>query len=283
MPTLRAPSQRAASNVRSSSASTTTRWKLAQMSATSLRVRHMRPPPARLAPSLAHEPQHGGLQAAEAEVHAPRDVRRQQSGARSPRCVAIGVRQPGHRKAKARSLPSRASRSMTGPPGYPRPEQLRHLVVRLPRRIVARPADQLIRARLGDEIQARVPARDDEDRGRQRQFAVRERRAIRCVRRGDAPARPAVPRDQASDLANDTPTSSEPTRPGPCVTATAPMSSSDAPPSASAASTTPQMSRTCCRDASSGTTPPHSRWIAVCDATTFDATATGAPDRRSRR
>ena len=41
------------------------------------------------------------------------------------------------------------------------------------------------------------------------------------------------------------------------------------------ASTTPQMSRTCWRDASSGTTPPHSRWMAVCDATMLERIAQG--------
>ena len=97
------------------------------------------------------------------------------------------------------------------------------------------------------------------------------------------------PRDQASALAKETPTSSEPTRPGPWVTAMAPMSSSDVPASARAFSTTPQMSRTCWRDASSGTTPPHSRWIAICEATTFDdsdhgrAAITGFGDHRGRR
>ena len=40
--------------------------------------------------------------------------------------------------------------------------------------------------------------------------------------------------------------------------------------------TTPQMSRTCCREASSGTTPPHSRWMAACDATTFERMRHGA-------
>src|SRR5687768_14234889 len=84
-----------------------------------------------------------------------------------------------------------------------------------------------------------------------------------------------TPRDHAAAFANDTPTRSEPTRPGPCVTAIAPTSAKPSPAPASAASTTPQMSRTCCREASSGTTPPHSRWISVCDATTFERSSHG--------
>ena len=78
--------------------------------------------------------------------------------------------------------------------------------------------------------------------------------------------------EAASDLANCRPTSSEPTSPGPCVTATASMDwlREEIPASASALSTTPQMSRRCWREASSGTTPPHSRWIATWDATTLE-------------
>src|SRR5262245_50374455 len=35
------------------------------------------------------------------------------------------------------------------------------------------------------------------------------------------------------------------------------------------------MSRMCWREASSGTTPPHSRWMATCEATTFERIAQG--------
>ena len=44
----------------------------------------------------------------------------------------------------------------------PEAEQLRHLVVRLPRRIVARAAEELIAAGSIDEIQAGVAARHDQ-------------------------------------------------------------------------------------------------------------------------
>jgi hypothetical protein len=68
-----------------------------------------------------------------------------------------------------------------------------------------------------------------------------------------------VPSAHAAAFANDTPTSSDPTRPGPWVTAIAPSSAQDEPLSERARSTTPQMSRRCWRYASSGTTPPQSR------------------------
>src|SRR5260221_11729995 len=84
-----------------------------------------------------------------------------------------------------------------------------------------------------------------------------------------------MPYDQAIDLAKDTPTSSDPTNPGPCVTATAPRSVHVSAACSSARSTTPQMPRRCRREASSGTTAPHSRWIAYCDATTFDLSSHG--------
>src|SRR5258707_7222925 len=84
-----------------------------------------------------------------------------------------------------------------------------------------------------------------------------------------------MPYDQAIDLAKDTPTSSDPTNPGPCVTATAPRSVHVTAACSSARSTTPQMSRICWREASSGTTPPHSRWIGTWEATMLERIAHG--------
>ena len=69
---------------------------------------------------------------------------------------------------------SAASRSMIGPPGYPKSEELRHLVVGLPRGIVSRAADQPILSGLRHQIQARVPTRHDEHDGRRRDLAVLE-------------------------------------------------------------------------------------------------------------
>ena len=138
-------------------------------------------------------------------------------------------------------------------------EQLRDLVVRLARRIVARPAEELVSTRAADQVQARVPARDDEDDRRQRQLAVLRARATRCGRPGGARRRAAGRRgggglrerhadeqraDEARALGDGDRAEIAPTSP---------------PPRSSARSTTPQMSRMCCRDASSGTTPPHSR------------------------
>src|SRR5262245_28500660 len=74
----------------------------------------------------------------------------------------------------------------------------------------------------------------------------------------------------ASDLATEQPTSSEPTSPGPCVTAMPSRSGSRTLASASAFSTTGTITSRWRRDASSGTTPPYGAWIASCEATTFD-------------
>src|ERR1700683_5014928 len=83
------------------------------------------------------------------------------------------------------------------------------------------------------------------------------------------------PRAAAAALANATPTRSAPIRPGPRVTAIASTPDQSTAASASARSTTPQMSRTCWREAISGTMPPHSRWMAVWDAITFDRSTHG--------
>src|SRR5215831_16902053 len=74
----------------------------------------------------------------------------------------------------------------------------------------------------------------------------------------------------ASDFATEQPTRSEPTSPGPWVTAIPSRSGRRTPASASAFSTTGTMTSRCRREASSGTTPPYGAWIASCEATTFD-------------
>ena len=73
-----------------------------------------------------------------------------------------------------------------------------------------------------------------------------------------------------SPLANDTPTSSEPSSPGPRVKAMASISSGVSPASLSAVSTTGMMFCWWAREASSGITPPYLMWTA-CEAMTFDS------------
>ena len=200
-------------------------------------------------------------------------------GALRSACVrrVVGKRDGPVVPARGEPVDDRTARDSPG-------QQLRDLVIRFARRIVSRAAEQLVLAGL--------PRRDTGWCARRtrpgRRPAAASRRAgapaTRCARRGDAPAtsgRPARPRRAPSRTT--TPTSSDPTRPGPCVTAIASRSRHATPASASARSTTPQMSRTCCRDASSGTTPPHSRWMATCDATTFDRMRQGGRRRRSLR
>src|SRR5262249_56171433 len=73
----------------------------------------------------------------------------------------------------------------------------------------------------------------------------------------------------ASAFAAERPTRSAPTRPGPCVTATASASPSSAPAWPSASRRTGITSSRCRRDATSGTTPPKRAWRSACEETTL--------------
>ncbi len=73
-----------------------------------------------------------------------------------------------------------------------------------------------------------------------------------------------------SPLANDTPTRSEPSRPGPRVKAIASILSAVTPASFKAVSTTGMMFCWCAREASSGITPPYLTCTA-CEAMTFES------------
>src|SRR5438874_6568734 len=75
-----------------------------------------------------------------------------------------------------------------------------------------------------------------------------------------------MPRASASPFANSIPTRSDPTRPGPSVTATASIWSTVSPAVSRACWTTRGSSVMWARDASSGTTPPYSTWMS-CAAT----------------
>ena len=169
---------------------------------------------ASVAAALAHVAQHRRLQAAEAEVE-----------------IALAARARCGRHASAASSAarprdrcrSRASRSIDRPARIAEAEQLRHLVVRLARRIVARAAEQLVAPGPLDEIQAGVAAGHDQHDRRQRQLAVLSTSDSMWPARW-CTATSGRPAAAAAAFANDTPTSSEPTRPGPCVTATAPRS-----------------------------------------------------------
>ena len=124
-------------------------------------------------------------------------------------------------RSTARSLPCVRKPVDDRPAGISQAEQPGDLVVGLAGRVIARATQQLVRAR--------STARDRDWCGRPRRpgpppAAAARRcggRATRYGRPGGARARAGCRATAASDLANDTPTSSEPTRPGPCVTAMA--------------------------------------------------------------
>ncbi len=147
---------------------------------------------------------------------------------------------------------------MTGPARIPESQQLRHFVIRLARRVVSRPSDQLVAARLGHEVQARVAAGNDQHRGGHRQLAVLEHERLDVAREVmDADDWPLERRGRGlreRHADEERPDESRALRDRQRVDVGQPQ-----PASASARSTTPQMSRTCWRDAISGTTPPHSR------------------------
>jgi hypothetical protein len=78
-------------------------------------------------------------------------------------------------------------------------------------------------------------------------------------------------RARARALAMDSPTSREPTRPGPRVAAIPPIDSSVTPAFSRASRMTGTMTSTCFREAISGTTPPYFSWMRICEAMTFES------------
>src|SRR5439155_552424 len=78
------------------------------------------------------------------------------------------------------------------------------------------------------------------------------------------------PVTQAGAFGRAQPTRSEPTRPGPCVTAIPSRSPSLTPARASASSTTGTITSRWRREANSGTTPPYGAWTSSWEATTLD-------------
>ena len=148
------------------------------------------------------------------------------SSAPRTRSRARARARPGRRRPRGR--PSRASRSISAPPGYAEPEQARALVERLAGGVVER------RARAPDTVprtvahveQQRVPAAREQARERRLEVERLE------VERGDVPVQVVhrherQPAPHARALAAETPTSSAPISPGPAVTATVSTSSSD--------------------------------------------------------
>ena len=267
MPTLRAPNCRAASNVRLDQRldddALEARAEIVRRPRRRAARRRSAPSgparSARRAPASSRIDRR--LEAGEAELgHRPTRGRRGATNSAGKR-MAIAMRELRPRKRDGVVAAQLRAPIDRRPARIPESQQPRDLVVRLTRRVVARPADELIPAGRLDEVQAGVAARHDEN---QRPATARRRareKSTRCARPGDARRRSADRAPPPRPSRTTTPTSSDPMRPGPCVTAIASTPAHATPASASARSTTPQMSRTCWRDAISGTTPPHSRWM----------------------
>ena len=137
------------------------------------------------------------------------------------RRVPIGVRHPRHRKIDGAIVALLREPIDHRSAGIAEPEQLGHLVVRLPRRIVSRAAEQRRRPGSGTRYRLVCPPETTSTAAGSGSSPCEQERldvAGEMMNRDERYAR--GPR---SDLANATPTSSEPTSPGPCVTATAPI------------------------------------------------------------
>ena len=137
------------------------------------------------------------------------------------RRVPIRVGQPRRRQRNRAIVPLRGQTIDDRSARVPKADQLGDLVVGLPGRVVSSRSG-VGSSWLPNEIQARVATRHEDLReaGARRS----EARATRCGPRDGERRRAAAALRAATAFANDTPTSSDPTSPGPWVTATAPNS-----------------------------------------------------------
>src|SRR5207244_11314004 len=103
----------------------------------------------------------GGFQSAEAEIEVAVEIRR----------VAIGMRQPSRRQRDGAIVAALRESIDDRSAWIPEAEELRDLVVRLSRRIIASPAEKLVMSRLLDEIKARMSAGHNQHDRRKRQLA----------------------------------------------------------------------------------------------------------------
>ena len=182
------PRSRAARTDFRTSVFTTVAWNDAAISATWVRVECACP---------AHVKRHRRLDPAERE------------SARRPWSSRWGIRGAG--------LPAGAARSITGPPGYPRPGAWRPCRRPRPRRRRAS-GRALIAARARAPRRARCGRPRRRARGTEGAIPFEERR--RYGLRGGSPRRGAC-RGLGDRLGGGDPDESEPTNPGPWVTATA--------------------------------------------------------------
>ena len=129
-------------------------------------------------------PPHRRLEATEAEVGTPFQHLLEALGEVGLRPFRpIVVSELGHREGNRLRIAETRAPVDERPTRIPESHQLGYLVVRLPRRIVARPPDESIHARSGQVIQARVPARDHEDDGWVWEVAVVQRQRLDVPRK----------------------------------------------------------------------------------------------------
>ena len=181
--------------------------------------------------------------------------------------------------------PYGASRSITGPPGYPNPSSLRDLVEGFARGIVARSPQQSVHAVLPRFEQMRVPSADDQSEGRELdripalpRFQNHRVNVAFDVVHGNQ--RNACRERNRFGIGETDQQRARQTRAGCCRDRIQIRPCERA--SSIASRTTGTIARRCSRDASSGTTPPYlpctENWL----ATTEDSTACFVFDHRGR-
>ncbi len=167
--------------------------------------------------------------------------------------------------------PSRASRSMRTPPGYPRPSSFATLSKASPAassRVC--PSGRYSPLRSHRYSAVWPPEATSPTKGPSTSSSTKA--AARCASRWWTGTR-GLPRDHERAFAKDSPTSRAPARPGPWVTATASRSARVAPASRSARSTTGTIASAWARHASSGTMPPYCSCSSAWLATTSESTS----------
>ena len=161
-------------------------------------------------------------------------------------------------KAIASGSPSRAARSIGGPPGNGRPSTRATLSKASPAAssTVAPKRDDLARPRRGTSSSDEWPPETSSATAGVGSGPCSSRSTATCAARWFTPYS-GLPRASAYALAAATPTSSAPASPGPAVTATASISSARDAGRAKRPAKVGTIASRCARLATSGTTPPN--------------------------
>ncbi len=162
-------------------------------------------------------------------------------------------------------------------------EELRALVERLARGVVARLPEEPVVAEGVRRVERGVAAGDDEAEVRERRRGRRRGTPPRGAPRGGSRGRAACPTRAASAFADLHADEERADEPRPARHRDRVERAGATPARESASSTTGITCTTWFRLASSGTTPPQRRWISICVATTSESDAPAVLDDGGRR